>query len=204
MGSELSCKARINGQESPGKALLETDALIFRGAVRLSIPFKDIQSLAVADGQLEVTFSGGVASFDLGSQAERWAQKIRSPRGLLDKLGVKPDSRVGVVDVSDHDFLEQLQARTPHLALEGAGSDRDIVFLGAQSQADLAQLHALQSRIRPDGAIWVVYLKGVQRLKESDVLTAAREAGLVDVKVASFSATHTALKLVIPVARRRG
>jgi hypothetical protein len=31
---------------------------------------------------------------------------------------------------------------------------------------------------------------------------AGKAAGLVDVKVAGFSATHTALKLVIPAARR--
>jgi len=30
----------------------------------------------------------------------------------------------------------------------------------------------------------------------------AKEAGLVDVKVASYSETHTAEKLVIPVAKR--
>jgi len=34
------------------------------------------------------------------------------------------------------------------------------------------------------------------------VIAAAKEAGLVDVKVVRFSDTHTALKLVIPVARR--
>jgi hypothetical protein len=35
-----------------------------------------------------------------------------------------------------------------------------------------------------------------------EVISAAKSAGLVDNKVASFSATHTALRLVIPVARR--
>lgn len=33
-------------------------------------------------------------------------------------------------------------------------------------------------------------------------MKAAKEQGLVDVKVVSFSATHTANKLVIPVAKR--
>ena len=33
-------------------------------------------------------------------------------------------------------------------------------------------------------------------------MAASKKAGLVDVKVASFSPTHTALKLVIPVSRR--
>jgi len=35
------------------------------------------------------------------------------------------------------------------------------------------------------------------------VFSAAKKAGLVDVKVASFSATHTAEKLVVPVKARK-
>jgi hypothetical protein len=43
-----------------------------------------------------------------------------------------------------------------------------------------------------------------ERVRDVDVMAAAREAGLVDTKVVAFSATHTALKLVIPrVARQR-
>ncbi|HXR09549.1 MAG TPA: hypothetical protein VN792_02170, partial [Candidatus Acidoferrales bacterium] len=56
--------------------------------------------------------------------------------------------------------------------------------------------------IKPNGAIWIVYPKGVKHITESDVLRAIRAASLTDVKVASFSATHTALKAVIPSARR--
>lgn len=33
-------------------------------------------------------------------------------------------------------------------------------------------------------------------------MASAREVGLVDVKVVRFSQTHTALKLVFPLARR--
>mgnify|MGYP006170174075 CR=1 FL=1 len=37
---------------------------------------------------------------------------------------------------------------------------------------------------------------------EADVMAAGKAAGLVDVKVVRFSATHTAEKLVIPVTKR--
>ena len=50
--------------------------------------------------------------------------------------------------------------------------------------------------------MWVVYPKGRTDPSEVDVLEAGKAAGLVDVKVARFSETHTALKFVIPVARR--
>jgi hypothetical protein len=43
---------------------------------------------------------------------------------------------------------------------------------------------------------------GVQHIKESDVLAAGKESGLIDVKVVRFSETHTALKFVVPVSQR--
>ncbi len=55
----------------------------------------------------------------------------------------------------------------------------------------------------PNGAIWVVHRKGKDApLKYVEVFAAGRSAGLVDNKVASFSATHTAERLVIPRADR--
>ena len=44
--------------------------------------------------------------------------------------------------------------------------------------------------------------KGRPELREDDIRRAALAIDLVDVKVAAFSATHSALKLVIPVAKR--
>jgi hypothetical protein len=45
-------------------------------------------------------------------------------------------------------------------------------------------------------------LEGRKELTEDHVRAAAKKSGLVDVKVVAFSATHSALKLVIPLARR--
>jgi hypothetical protein len=56
--------------------------------------------------------------------------------------------------------------------------------------------------LRRDGSIWVVWPKGREELKENDIIAAAKDAGLVDVKVAKFSETLSALKLVIPLSRR--
>ena len=52
------------------------------------------------------------------------------------------------------------------------------------------------------GAIWVVYPRGRKDLRETDVIRAGLDAGFVDNKIARFSDTHTAMRLVIPVARR--
>ena len=108
MGQEARCEVRFGGKVSAGKALLETDDLIFRGDFRLSIPYKSIQSLESSDGVLHVTSPQGTAQFMLGAQADKWAHKIRNPRTLLDKLDVKPGIHV-LVD------RRQLATGRPHL-----------------------------------------------------------------------------------------
>ena len=204
MGSESSCTLRLNGKWSAGKALLETDALIFRGEdARLSIPRASITGLEVNGGELSVTYEGGTAVFVLGPSAARWAEKIRNPRGLLDKLGVKEQSRVAVIGVRDESFLAQLATRTADVTTRAPKKDTELIFLGVERLADLDRLAALRQRLVPAGAIWVVHRKGKEgTIKDVQVFAAAKAAGLVDNKVASFSETHTAEKLVIPLALR--
>jgi hypothetical protein len=78
----------------------------------------------------------------------------------------------------------------------------DLVFYPAERRAALDRLSRLRLAIKPDGAIWVVRPKGRQAITESDVRAAGKRADLVDVKVVSFSDTHTAEKFVIPVSKR--
>lgn len=128
----------------------------------------------------------------------------------LDKLGIRPGARValvGPIEAADAGFAAELEGRTPDVTRGEPGRDSDVVLLAADSTADLApeRLRALARRIRPNGAIWVVSRKGkAATIRDTDVIACALAADLVDNKVASFSATHTALRLVIPVARRTG
>ncbi len=204
MGSEAQCTVQFGGKRSDGKALLESDHILFRGSFRLAIPHKSISRLEADAGTLHVTFPDGVAHFELGPVAAKWAEKIRNPRSLLDKLGVKPGMRVAVLGVADKSFLDQLAERTDDVSRRTPKKHTDIIFFGANEVGDLARLDALRSSLTPAGAIWVVHTKGKgAAFKDTDVFGAAKRAGLVDVKVASFSATQTAEKLVIPVVKRK-
>jgi len=78
-----------------------------------------------------------------------------------------------------------------------------LIFLAAEGKSRLSQVRKLAQMLNRDGALWVVYPRGVERIREIDVINAGRGADLKDVKVASFSLTHTALKFVIPVIHRR-
>ena len=131
---------------------------------------------------------------------------------LLDKLGVRPGMRVAIVgDLEDDDeepdegrrFTERLHDRTSDVTIGPPEPDTDLVFLAADSTAELQALGRLRARLRPAGAVWVVSRKGrAATLRDVEVIAAAREHGLIDNKVVAFSARRTALRLVIPVALR--
>src|SRR5258706_3471166 len=153
MGNEKQCTARWGRKSGEGKALLETNEILFRGAFRLKIPVKDISAIEARGGKLHVTFPEGQASFDLGQDvAEKWRHKILNPKSLMDKLGVKPGSRANLESVADAGFLAELRRRGPVMS----DNDCDIVFFGAETDAVLKKLSALQKRIHSNGAIWVI------------------------------------------------
>jgi hypothetical protein len=134
-----------------------------------------------------------------GSDGER---VYTTPR--IDKLGVRPGARVAVLGVPDPDLRAELAERGAVVAdVLPAPGGADIVLLAADSHAELASLEGLRAAVFPSGAIWVVSRKGrLATLRDVEVIAAARAAGLVDNKVVSFSATHTALRLVVPRDRR--
>ena len=203
MGSEAICTARCNRKSASGKARLETDVLQFRGGdLKLAIPFKEMTSVAAKAGTLRVVFPGGVAAFELGAAAAKWVEKILHPPSRLDKLGAKPEWRVSAIDIDDEQFLTELRARVAELAVGRAGKGSDAIFLGAKQEVDLARIPKLKGFLKSNGALWVVRPKGRPEISEMAVMRAGKAAGLVDVKVISFSATHTAEKFVIPLAAR--
>lgn len=125
-----------------------------------------------------------------------------SGRTLLDKLGVKPGMRVAVIGLEDAGFMRELKARTEDVALGRPRKDTAMVVLAVERTAQLGRLATLERAIARNGAIWVLWPKGGKTLKENTIRDAALARGLVDVKVAAFSDVLSALKLVIPVARR--
>jgi hypothetical protein len=204
VGSEAKCSARLKGQSAIGTARLETDVLQFRGGgLKMSIPFKAMTKVEAVDGTLSVSAPGGVASFVLGAAAARWADKIKNPPSRLQKIGVKPDWRASVVGLDDPTFLCELEGAVAHLSVGRLARNNDAIFFGATRAAQLTRLEALKASLKPNGAVWVVRPKGRPEIAESAVMAAGKAAGLVDVKVVSFSPTHTAEKFVIPLAKRR-
>jgi hypothetical protein len=122
---------------------------------------------------------------------------------LIDKLGIKPGARVAVINIDDAEFRRVLAERTHDITEGDPLPESNIVVVGMDDGTELRQLGHLRSRIVPNGAIWVVSRKGKQAtIRDIEVMAAAKAVGLVDNKVVAFSATHTSIRLVIPLALR--
>jgi len=197
MGQELECRLQYRKRTLAGKAYLETDFLLFRGEERLKVAFRELQAVRAEGGLLHLEFPGGPAALELGKAAEKWADKIRNPPTRASKLGLKPGLAVRLEGAFEADFLDELKS----VRLESKGK-ADLVFLRAEGAGDLARLTKVKAWLRPAGALWVVYPKGIAAIREIEVLEAGRAAGLTDTKVARFSETHTALRFAIPAADR--
>jgi hypothetical protein len=123
-------------------------------------------------------------------------------RMRIDKLGVKPNHDVLLLGIEDDEaFVGELKARGARVRTSGAEA-ADLIFATFRHRNDLRRLHPLVPRLKSDGTLWTLRPKGSKDLTEAEMMRAGQDAGLVDVKVVSFSAVLTAEKFVIPVAKR--
>ena len=198
MGLEALCDAKWGARTSHGKALLETDYILFRGEFRLKVLFADLEGVHADNGTLILRFKGGPASLNLGNAAEKWAGKILQPPSRFQKLGIKHGVKVALAGSFDPGFNGEVRE---HLTILESS---DLVFVAVESAAGLGALPKLVRRLPAAAALWIVYPKGVPAIRETDVISAGRATGLTDIKVVSFSATHTGLKFVRPKSARVG
>ena len=202
MGRELQCRAKSAGKWIRGKALLETNEILFRGDQRLKIPIPELTSAFARDGELHLKWAGNSVVFELGEQAEKWAHAILHPRSTAEKLGVKPGLRVSALQMPDDKVMKDARKVAAEFSEDKPLRDADMIFLGADSEADLTRIKKLIPSLAGNGALWIIYPKGKKEITELQVLNAGRTAGLYDVKVVSYSASHSALKFVRPKDKR--
>lgn len=203
MGREATCVAKSGGQSGEGKALLESDTLIFRGEFRVKVSLSDITKVTARNGVLNVEWSAGKLALLLGKDADKWAEAITNPKSLMDKMGVKPGLEVAIVGRFETSFrteiMDALGVKPGVKPVPGL----DLVFYLLVHENDPEKFKELKAAIEPDGGIWAVYPRGRKDLSEDTIRSAARAVGLVDIKIVRVSNTHGAVKLVIPKADRK-
>ena len=191
MGDERRCTVRSGGKDhGRARALLETSEIIFRGDLRLKVPFASLTSVVARDGELHLRWPEGSAVLELGERAEKWAHKILHPKSTTEKLGIKPGLVISAIAMGDDNFVRDLRQQGKSFSESKALKNSDLVFFGANQRAELSRVQKLLvPSLASAGALWIVYPKGKQEITELQVLEAGRAAGLVDVKVVRFSET---------------
>ncbi|HTJ81049.1 MAG TPA: hypothetical protein VL400_04975 [Polyangiaceae bacterium] len=204
MGKEAKrTTLEIDGEAHDGDALLETDELFVRvdgEPKRRKLALRDLAKLRARGTRLSFEHDGHRYAIEVGDAAS-WVAKIASPPSLLDKLGIARGASVHVAGIDDAAFTRDLAAaRTKRVPLGPAAS---VVVLGATTKAHLAAVAKARRAVGDTIALWIAYPKGKKEFGEAHVRSAGIAAGLVDVKVARFSSTHSALKLVVRKSERK-
>jgi hypothetical protein len=203
MGKELQGAVRVGRQRHQGKILLETNELIFRGTdYRLKIIFSEMRDVQAKNGQLRIATNDDVLTFEVGTAAEEWREKILHPKTRVQKLGVKEGTKVRLLGEFPSDFVNELKAASAEILEADGSANADHNFIAAEGKSSLAAIAKHAKKVKDAEALWMVYEKGKKDLTENDVIAAGRKAGLKDVKVVGFSSTHTALKFVLPLEKR--
>ena len=194
MGKDATARAKFADGADEGRLQFEGAKLLFRGDRRAVWSGDELKGLKAEGGDL--VLADGVR-FTLGEKAAAsWAQAILNPKSRLDKLGVKPGMRVGVLGVDDADLAGELAAK--QAAPVNDLSDLDILFYAADNADELGRIGELIPALAERGALWVVSRKGkAATVKDAEVMAAAKSFGMVDNKVVSFSPTLTALRFTL-------
>ena len=129
-------------------------------------------------------------------------EEFVSTRSRIEKLGVKDGHDVLVLGVEgDCTFMDELRDRGA-VVRTGGNRQTDVIFALFRHRNDLRRLRSLVPRLKADGVLWTLRPKGSKDLTEAEMRQAGLDAGLVDVKVVSFSEVLTAEKFVVPLSNR--
>jgi hypothetical protein len=192
MGREAHCACTLGAHTEAVKALLESDAVIVRGATlkrRFARP--SLSALAVSAGALQFRCGADVVSLALGAdEAARWLHKLQAPPPTLAaKLGISAERPAAVQGPTDDAELAQ--------ALQGATTDvmqqASVLLAVVATEAQLEQALAVHAGM-PCPGLWVVHGKGRVAFGDTAVRTLMRARGYTDHKSCAVSGTLTATR----------
>ena len=109
---------------------------------------------------------------------------------------------MSIVGFDDDEFVRELEKAGATVWTGRAAKQSDLIFFGVEIAKDLTRFASLLPSLETNGAMWALRRKGVSEASEALTMAAGKAAGLVDVKVARFSETHTAEKFVRPKDKR--
>lgn len=192
MGREAVAVAHWQGAVEEVKALLESQEIILRGAIKARIARGGISSISVAGDTLSLRSDGEPLVLELGAkEAAKWRESLRKlPPSLTVKLGVGPDSQVFVMgSCDDRDLSEALAGATCP-----SPGEAYVLLAILESEADLAAAFDTAKQ-HPKLFLWCVYRKGkTAEFGDTAIRVFLREHDYIDSKSCAVSAQLTATR----------
>ena len=206
MGREASCTARVGAETAEVQALLESTAVVLRGALKRRWDIAALQKLRVEGEALMFEAADEAVALALGEkEAARWLKKLQTPPPTLAaKLGVSADNPALLIGPT-------IGTLDPALAEALAGGITTnlrearmlVAVLSKPSELErMAEFHADMIC----KTVWVVHAKGPGASpSDAEVRSAMRGWGYVDNKTSAVSDTLTATRYVLtqPPAKKR-
>jgi hypothetical protein len=126
---------------------------------------------------------------------------------LAQKLGIRRNSRIRLVNQPDH-YFDLFTDLPPDIKILRAGkTKKDLIHYFATSVSQLeTDIKGLREEMEDDGAIWISWPKKAAKietdLNENIVRDIALKNKLVDIKVCAIDEVWSGLKLVIRLKDR--
>ena len=168
--------------------------MILRGGLRKRIPFNEIKQVKALSDRLRFIVGGETVELFLSSKAAAsWAAVLTSPPpSLARKLGITSTTIVRTIgDIADRALISALAE-----AAEISAQNAALIVAHVDSPESLHQtLNQARAQLSKAVPIWIVYAKGKgHAIDESAIRSLLRANGMMDTKVASVSATLTAIR----------
>lgn len=193
MGREAKVDARLGDAHGPCTVLLESHALILRGAISATLPLDGLGSARATATGLHASTPRGALHLALGEKvAASWLKKLRDgPPSLAGKLGFDSDTRIALLAPDPELEAVATAAGARIVAL----SDAHLWLAPLHDAQDLERLLAQLARtpLAHGQSLWTIRTKGPKAaLKETTLMTALARLDLVPTKTASVSETRSA------------
>lgn len=196
MAMESACTLRVGRERYDGKVRMDGDYIDFSGPTKFRFRLAEIRKPKRAANEIGFDFHGTNVTIGLDERtATRWIDSILNPESLAEKLGVKAGHTVRVMNLDDGELVNSIRDKNAKV-VSTPPARCDMVMLGVERAAELRQIGDLSDTLVPGGAIWVVLPKTVRTVTKANVITAAREAGLSNVKTVDYSETQAAYKVM--------
>lgn len=192
MGREAVAVARWRGEVAEVKALLESQEIILRGAIKARIARSGIAMVATQGDELSLHADGDMLVLELGaSEAAKWREALlRPPPSLASKLGIGDHKRALVIGKSDDAELAEALAGATCLTVSSAA----LLLAIVTCKTDLITAVAI-ARQNPELRLWCVYPKGKDAaFGDTAIRSFMRDSGYVDSKSCAVSPSLTATR----------